>query len=145
MDGFSRPSAVSSSPRTPADLQPLLRMDPQPAVFKTYVELKLSVRLFVLGEDIAKVHFNLTERCSCLGVLAITIQTRHMVYMLPKILYKYVGERSSQDMTARQNAVTPASVLPSGEKKYVVYVTTIQNLCLSWLCHHNLCNVCVSK
>ena len=34
----------------------------------------------------------------------------------PKILDTYVGERSSQDMTARQNTVTPASVLPSGKK-----------------------------
>ena len=38
-------------------------------------------------------------------------------YTLPKILYTYVGEQSSQDVTARQNTVTPASVLPSGKKQ----------------------------
>ena len=63
--------------------------------------------------------------------------------VVAKILHTYVGERSSQDMTARQNTVTPTSVLPSGKKQYLVYATTIQNLCLRWLCNHNLCNVCV--
>ena len=42
----------------------------------------------------------------------------------PKILYTYVGKRSSQDMTARQNTVTPANVLPSGKKQCPVYVIT---------------------
>ena len=62
-----------------------------------------------------------------------------------KILHMYVWGQSSQDMTARQNTVTPASVLPSGKKQCPVYVTTIQNLCLGLLFLHNLCNVCVYK
>ena len=47
-----------------------------------------------------------------------------------------------KDITARQNTVTPASVLTSGKNQQCqVYVTTIQNLCLGLLFLHSLCNV----
>ena len=41
---------------------------------------------------------------------------RGSIGIAAKILYTYVGEQSSQDMTTRQNTVTPASVLPPGIK-----------------------------
>ena len=78
---------------------------------------KASFRRMKLNKIIPNVLRNkITKHFTCIYLVSIT----------SKILYTYVWEQSSHDMTARQNTVTPASVLPSNQAVLFCYIPRVR-------------------